>query len=120
MAKTILICDDAQFMRIILRDLLQREGYNVVGEAEDGKDAVLKYNQLQPDLVIMDITMPIMNRLDAIKVILEINPSASIIVCSALGQQEIVVDAIRSGAKDFIVKPFEDPQVITAIRKLIG
>lgn len=92
MAKTILICDDAQFMRIILRDLLQREGYDVVGEAEDGKDAVLKYNQLQPDLVIMDITMPIMNGLDA----------------------------IRSGAKDFIVKPFEDPQVITAIRKLIG
>ena len=120
MAKNILICDDAAFMRMMLKDILVKNGYEVLGEAENGLKAVEKYKELNPDLVIMDITMPEMDGIEAVKEIKKINPSAAVIMCSAMGQQSMVIEAIQSGAKDFIVKPFQADRIIEAVRKVIG
>ena len=120
MAKNILICDDAAFMRMMIKDILTKNGYNVVGEAENGLKAVEKYNETKPDLVMMDITMPEMDGIQALKNIKASDPNASIIMCSAMGQQAMVIDSIQSGAKDFIVKPFQADRVIEAIKKVIG
>ncbi|WP_058307804.1 response regulator [Gracilibacillus massiliensis] len=120
MAKTVLIVDDAAFMRMMIKDILSKNGYDVVGEAQDGQDAVEKYKELQPDLVTMDITMPEMDGIAALKEIQSTNPEAKIIMCSAMGQQAMVIDAIQAGAKDFIVKPFQADRVIEAISKVIG
>jgi len=118
MAKSLLIVDDAAFMRMLLKDIISKAGYEVVGEAANGVDAVEKYKELKPDVVTMDITMPEMNGIEAIKKIKEIDPNAKIIVCSAMGQQAMVVEAIQAGAKDFIVKPFQHSRVIEALQKV--
>ncbi len=120
MAKNILICDDAAFMRMMIKDILIKNGYNVAGEAENGLRAIEKYNELKPDLVMMDITMPEMDGIDALKKIKAADNSANIIMCSAMGQQAMVIEAIQSGAKDFIVKPFNPDRVIEAVKKVIG
>ncbi len=117
---TILVVDDAKFMRMTLGNMLTSSGHTVVGEAENGVEAVLKYDELQPDLVTMDITMPEMDGIEAVKEILTKYPKAKIIMCSAMGQQRIVVEAIESGAKDFIVKPFDEVRVVDAIKRVLG
>ena len=120
MAKNILICDDAAFMRMMIKDILSKNGYNVVGEAENGAKAVEKYAELKPDLVLMDITMPEMDGIQALKKIKESDPSALVIMCSAMGQQAMVIESIQAGAKDFIVKPFQADRVIEAVKKVVG
>ena len=120
MAKNILICDDAAFMRMMIKDILSKNGYNVAGEAENGAKAVEKYAELKPDLVLMDITMPEMDGIQALKKIKETDPSALVIMCSAMGQQAMVIESIQSGAKDFIVKPFQADRVIEAVKKVVG
>ena len=119
MSKKILIVDDAAFMRMMIKDILTKNGYEIVGEAQDGKEAIEKYKELQPDLVTMDITMPEMDGITALKEIKKFDPSANIIMCSAMGQQAMVIDAIQAGAKDFIVKPFQADRVIEAIQKAL-
>ena len=119
MAK-ILIVDDAAFMRMMLRDILTKNGYEVVGEAANGAEAVEKYSQLKPNLVMMDITMPEMNGIDALKKIKENDGDANVIMCSAMGQQAMVIESIQAGAKDFIVKPFQVERVLEAVQKAIG
>ena len=119
-SKNILICDDAAFMRMMIKDILTKNGYNIVGEAENGAKAVEKYNELKPDLVLMDITMPEMDGIEALKKIKSGDPNASIIMCSAMGQQAMVIESIQSGAKDFIVKPFQADRVLEAVQKVVG
>ena len=120
MAKHILICADAAFMRMMIKDILTKNGYNIAGEAENGAKAVEKYNELKPDLVLMDITMPEMDGIEALKKIKAGDPNAMVIMCSAMGQQAMVIESIQSGAKDFIVKPFQADRVIEAVKKVIG
>ena len=120
MAKNILICDDAAFMRMMIKDILTKNGYNVVGEAANGAEAVEKYSQLKPDLVMMDITMPEMDGIQALKKIKECDPNSCVIMCSAMGQQAMVIESIQAGAKDFIVKPFQVERVLEAVQKAIG
>ena len=120
MAKNILICDDAAFMRMMIKDILTKNGYNIAGEAENGAKAVEKYNELKPDLVLMDITMPEMDGIQALKKIKETDPNDSVIMCSAMGQQAMVIESIQSGAKDFIVKPFQADRVLEAVQKVVG
>lgn len=119
MGKRILVVDDAAFMRMMIKDILTKNGYEVIGEAADGNQAIEKYRELQPDLVTMDITMPEMDGITALKEIRKMNPDAKIIMCSAMGQQAMVIDAIQAGAKDFIVKPFQADRVLEAIRKTL-
>jgi len=118
--KTILLVDDAAFMRVMLKDVLTKNGYHVIGEAENGVKAVEKFKELRPDLCILDITMPEMDGIEAAKYIKEIDSSALIIMCSAMGQQAMVLDAIQAGARDFIVKPFTADRVIEAVSKVLG
>jgi two-component system chemotaxis response regulator CheY len=120
MGKSILIVDDAAFMRMMIKDILSKNGYTIAGEAENGKIAVDKYSETKPDLVLMDITMPEMDGIQALKAIKGVDPSANIIMCSAMGQQAMVIEAIQSGAKDFIVKPFQAERVLEAVKKAIG
>ena len=120
MAKNILICDDAAFMRMMIKDILTKNGYNVAAEAENGAKAVEKYNEVKPDLVLMDITMPEMDGIQALKKIKENDPSAVVIMCSAMGQQAMVIESIQAGAKDFIVKPFQADRVLEAVQKVVG
>ena len=120
MAKNILIVDDAAFMRMMLKDILTKNGYNVVGEAENGKVALSKYAELKPDLVTMDITMPEMDGIAALKELKKTDANAKVVMCSAMGQQAMVIDAIQSGARDFIVKPFQPDRVMDAVRKVLG
>lgn len=119
MAK-ILLVDDAAFMRMMIKDILTKNGYNIVGEAENGAKAVEKYAELKPDLVLMDITMPEMDGIEALKKIKAADANASIIMCSAMGQQAMVIESIQSGAKDFIVKPFQADRVLEAVQKVVG
>ncbi|HAA90252.1 MAG: Response regulator receiver protein [Thermoanaerobacterales bacterium 50_218] len=120
MSKRILIVDDAAFMRMMLKDILTKNGYTVVGEAENGLVAVEMYKELKPDLVTMDITMPEMDGITAVKEIKKIDPGAKIIMCSAMGQQAMVIDSIQAGAQDFIVKPFQPERVLEAVEKVLG
>ncbi|KAA0547927.1 response regulator [Bacillus suaedaesalsae] len=120
MAHKILIVDDAAFMRMMIKDILSKNGYEIVGEAADGMQAVEQYKEHQPDLVTMDITMPEMDGITALKEIKKLNPSAKVIMCSAMGQQAMVIDAIQAGAKDFIVKPFQADRVLEAIGKALS
>lgn len=120
MSKRILIVDDAAFMRMMIKDILTKNGYEVVGEAENGQVGVNLYKELKPDLVTMDITMPEMDGITAVKTIKEIDPAARIIMCSAMGQQMMVMEAIQAGARDFIVKPFQQDRVIQAVKKALG
>ena len=120
MAKNILVCDDAAFMRMMIKDILTKNGYNIAGEAENGAKAVEKYAELKPDLVLMDITMPEMDGIEALKRIKAADANASVIMCSAMGQQAMVIESIQSGAKDFIVKPFQADRVLEAVQKVVG
>lgn len=120
MAKTILIVDDAAFMRMMIKNIVTKNGYEVVGEAENGQVAVELYKQYKPDLVTMDITMPEMNGIEGVKAIRAINPGANIIMCSAMGQQAMVMEAIQAGAKDFIVKPFQQDRILQAIERVLA
>ena len=118
--KTILICDDSAFMRNILATTLRNASYNIVGEAGNGVEAVSRYKELHPDVVTMDITMPEMDGIEAVKHIKAYDPDAKVIMCSAMGQKEMVIESIQSGAKDFIVKPFQADRVLEAVRKVVG
>ncbi len=120
MANKILIVDDASFMRMMIKDVLTKNGFEVIGEAENGAKAIEKHKELQPDLTIMDITMPEVDGIQAVKEIKKVDPNAKIIMCSAMGQQAMVIEAIQAGAKDFIVKPFQADRVIEAVQKVIG
>lgn len=117
---SVLIVDDAAFMRMMIKDILTKNNYEVVGEAANGQEAVEKFKELRPDLVTMDITMPEMDGIEALRNIKQIDSDAKVIMCSAMGQQAMVIDAIQSGAKDFIVKPFQADRVIEAIQKVLG
>lgn len=120
MMSKVLIVDDAAFMRMMIKDILEKNGFEVVGEASNGIKAVELYKSEKPDVVTMDITMPDMDGIEAVKEIKKFDPAAKIIMCSAMGQQTMVMDAIKSGAKDFIVKPFQADRVLEAVKKVIG
>jgi two-component system chemotaxis response regulator CheY len=120
MARTVLICDDALFMRTMLREILQQSGFEVGGEAQTGAEAVDMYRDLQPDLVTMDIVMPDMGGIDAVRAIVKEFPAARILMCSAMGQQALVIEAIRAGARDFVVKPFQPSRVIEAVQRVLA
>ena len=113
MAKNILICDDAAFMRMMIKDILTKNGYNVAGEAENGMKAVEKFKEVNPDLAEMD-------GIQALKEIKKLDGGAKVIMCSAMGQQAMVIESIQAGAKDFIVKPFQAERVIEAVKKVVG
>jgi two-component system chemotaxis response regulator CheY len=117
--KRVLIADDASFMRQMIRDIIEPEGWEVAGEAADGFDVVEKFEKLQPDVVLMDIVMPKRSGIDAVKQIVAKAPGATIVMCSALGQEALVMEALQAGAKDFIVKPFKPGSVITTLRKVL-
>ena len=119
MAYTVMLVDDAAFMRMMLKDILSNNGYQVISEAENGTVAVERYPEVKPDLTIMDITMPEMDGLAAVKAIKGLDPQAKIIMCSAMGQQAMVIEAIQSGAKDFVVKPFQPERVLEAVAKAL-
>ena len=116
----VLIVDDARFIRTMLRDLLQEAGaYRIAGEAENGKDAIKEYKALRPDLVLMDIAMPKMDGIEATREIIKADPAATVVMCSAMGQEALVVEAIDAGAKDFIVKPFSTNRILTVLAKVL-
>ncbi|MEI3604784.1 response regulator [Pseudogracilibacillus sp. SE30717A] len=118
MAK-VLIIDDAKFMRMTLSNLFQKNNFSIVGMAENGVEGVDLYKKTSPDLVTLDITMPVMDGLQALKEILSFDPTANVIMCSAMGQQKLVVEAIELGAKDFIVKPFDEQRVMETVHQII-
>lgn len=118
-ANRVMLVDDTAFMRRMLRDILAREGFEIVAEAGNGREAVEAYRQARPDLVIMDITMPEMDGIAAVREIVSGDPAARIVMCSALGQQELIVEALESGARDFVVKPFLPHKVLEAVHKVI-
>lgn len=115
----VLVVDDAQFMRMMLKDILTKNGFEIAGEAKNGAEALERYKELKPDLVTLDITMPEVDGITALKNIKEFDPSAKAVMCSAMGQQVMVIESIQAGAKDFIVKPFQADRVIEAVRKAI-
>ena len=119
MAK-ILIVDDAAFMRMMLKDIFTKAGHEIVAEAGNGNEAAEKYIEFHPDLVTMDITMPDCDGLEGLSKIMEANSNAKVVMCSAMGQQAMVIEAIQNGAKDFIVKPFQADRVLEAVKKVIG
>ena len=120
MNQTVLVCDDAIFMRTMISDILSQAGLEVVGEAESGLQAVEKYRLLKPDLVTMDIVMPDMGGIEAVREICKDDPEAKILMCSAMGQQALVVEAIQAGAKDFVVKPFQPSRVLEAVQRVLA
>lgn len=120
MAKRILITDDALFMRVTLKNILTQHGFEVVGEAQNGIESVEMYRRLKPDLVTMDITMPDLDGIGALKQIRAEDPDAVVVMCTAMGQKNLVVQAIQAGAKDFIIKPFQPDRVVEALGKLLA
>lgn len=116
--KNVLIVDDAIFMRLAIRKMLEGNGFNVIGEAENGEIGVIKYKELHPDIVTMDITMPEVSGISALKSIMQYDPDAKVVMVSAMGQDKLVMEAILNGAKSFIVKPFKEEHVITALKKI--
>lgn len=116
----VLVVDDAAFMRMMIKDILVKNGYEVAGEAANGAEATSMYQELRPDVVTMDITMPEMDGISAVKAIRQADPRARIIMCSAMGQQAMVLDAIQAGAHDFVVKPFQEERVLDAIKKVLA
>jgi len=115
----VLVVDDAAFMRMSIKQILEKHGHTMIAEAGTGAEAIQRFKECQPDVTILDITMPEMSGLDALKFIKEIDPNAKIVICSALGQQEQLAKAIQYGAKDFIVKPFDPDRMIAAINKVL-
>ena len=120
MGKNVLVCDDAAFMRMIIKDILNKNGYNIVGEAENGRKAVDQYKELSPDLVLMDIAMPEMNGVEALKEIMKIDANANVVMCSVWGQQAMVDESARLGARGSVMKPFCPEDVIETLNKVIG
>lgn len=120
MGKRVLVVDDAAFMRMMIKDILVKNGFEVVGEAANGIEAIEKYKECSPDVVTMDITMPEQDGIAAVKGIMALDPQAVIIMCSAMGQQAMVMEAIQAGARDFIVKPFQQDRVVQALQKVAG
>ena len=118
MKTRVLIADDASFMRQMIREIVEPEGFEIVAEAADGVEAVEQYERERPDLVTMDIVMPKRSGIDAVRGILEVDPGACVVMCSALGQESLVMEALEAGAKDFIVKPFKPEAVLDTLRKL--
>lgn len=117
--KRVMVCDDAAFMRMMIKDILVKNGYEIAAEAENGLKAVERYLEAKPDLVLMDITMPEVDGIEAVRRIKALDSNANVIMCSAMGQQAMVIEAIQAGAKDFIVKPFQADRVLEAVRKVI-
>jgi two-component system, chemotaxis family, chemotaxis protein CheY len=120
MGKRILVVDDAAFMRMMIKDILSKNGYEIAAEAENGAKAIEAYKESKPDLVVMDITMPEVDGIAAVKEIKKYDASAKVIMCSAMGQQAMVIESIQSGARDFIVKPFQAERVLEAVKKVLG
>jgi two-component system chemotaxis response regulator CheY len=120
MTKRVLIVDDAIFMRNMIKDIFAGNGFEVVGEAANGLEAVEKYQQLKPDITTMDIVMPFKSGIEATREIVKVDPRAVVIMCSALGQEALVMEAIEAGASDFIVKPFRSEDVIAVVKKVLG
>ncbi|SFD80377.1 two-component system, chemotaxis family, response regulator CheY [Lentibacillus persicus] len=120
MGQRVLVVDDAAFMRMMLKDILEKNGFEVVGEAQNGQQAIDLYSELWPDLVTLDITMPEKDGMTVLKELMVLDHNAKIIMCSAMGQQDVVINAIQAGAKDFIVKPFQEERVLEATRKALG
>lgn len=120
MKPRVLIVDDALFMRNMLRDIFTRGGFEVVGEAGDGEEAVARYRELRPDLVTLDIVMPKVTGLQALRDIIAFDPEACVVMCSALGQEALILEAVEGGARDFIIKPFREPQVLAIAQRLCG
>jgi len=120
MGKRILITDDTAFMRLLLQKILTENGYEVVGEADNGKESVRLFEKYRPDLVTMDITMPILNGVEALKRIRELDPNAQVLMVSAMGQKNMVMQALREGARGFLVKPFEKDKVLQAVAEVLG
>lgn len=118
--KRVLIVDDAEFMRTAIKNMLQKNGFEVVGEAENGMKGILKYKELMPDIVTMDITMPVMTGIEALQGILEFDPKAKVVMISAMGQEGFVKQAIMCGAKSFIVKPFKEEHFVTNLNKILA
>ena len=119
MAKVLMV-DDSRTSRKLLRSILEEGGHEVVGEAVNGQEGVQQFQALKPELVTMDITMPEMDGISAVKEIKKVDPNAKIVMCSAMGQQAMVIEAIQAGARDFIVKPFQADRVLEAVRKAVG
>jgi two-component system chemotaxis response regulator CheY len=119
-SKRVLIVDDAAFMRMLLKDMVTKAGFEIVGEAINGKEAIEKYKELNPDVVAIDTIMPEMNGIEATKEIMKLNPNAKIIICSAMGQQMMVMEALQSGAKDFVVKPFRQDKITETLSKVMS
>lgn len=120
MSLKVLIVDDASFMRTMLIDILTSGGFELAGEATDGVEAVQKFRELKPDIVTMDIVMPLKSGIDAVREIIALNKDARIIMCSALGQESLVLEAINAGAKDYIIKPFDPDKVIEMVKRVAG
>lgn len=118
--KRVLIVDDAAFMRLTLKTILEKHGFEVVGEGEDGATGIVKYKELKPDIVTMDITMPEISGIEALRAIMEMDPGAKVVMVSAMGQKPLVTEAIESGAKGFIVKPFKEERVINTLNGILG
>ena len=118
MGLRVLVADDAAFMRQMIREIIEPEGFEVVGEASDGVEVVESYHELEPDLVMMDIVMPKCSGIDAVKEIVAKAPAARIVMCSALGQETLVMEALQAGAQDFIVKPFKPDAVLSILKKV--
>jgi two-component system chemotaxis response regulator CheY len=116
----VLITDDAAFMRMMIKNILTQNGHEVVGEAANGEEAVARYAELRPDVMTMDITMPEKDGIEALREIIAADPNARVVMCSALGQETRVIESIRSGAKDFVVKPFQHDRVLSAVTKALG
>lgn len=116
----ILVVDDAVFMRTIIKSILANSEYNVVGEASNGAEAIVRYRELRPDIVTLDITMPIMDGIQALKGIKAEFPDAKVVMCSAMGQQALVIEAVQAGAMDFIIKPFNKERVFEALHKVVN
>jgi two-component system chemotaxis response regulator CheY len=117
-AKRVLITDDALFMRVTLKNILTQSGYEIAGEACNGREAVEMYQATRPDIVTMDITMPEMDGISAVREIRRVDPGAKIIMCTAMGQKHMVMEAVSAGARDFILKPFQPEKVLEAVQKL--
>ncbi len=117
---SILVVDDAAFMRMTLKKMLEANGHKVVAEASTGVEAIRKYAETKADVVLLDITMPEMNGIDALKGLKEINPKVKVVICSAMGQQAMVAQAIQYGAKDFVVKPFEEDRLVAAVNRVVA
>ncbi len=120
MSTRVLVCDDALFMRTLVSDILAQAGYEVCGQAETGTQAVAQYKALKPDLVTMDIVMPDMGGIDAVRAITRFDPAAKVVMCSAMGQQALVEEALQAGASDFVVKPFQPNRVIEAVQRVMS